>query len=399
MGYRPIMLPTLTLLGTFQAAAAYFLSLSDQSMPTAVTAEGQRLIRWTGGDTHQLLRSSRGVRINERGILFIRADGIRTNGWEAIPCRPGPSSLCTTDGGSRFFPIGSTFISGNVSGVSSEIYPIAEVGCSSAGTGRIIVDPAGVYDVSVCDAVGERLDVLWDGERAFHRRMVTPTWLYVVISLTSIYLVSCTAQNLSHLLFQDQQKTAIPIHPESYLRWTARAVEVGGVAATVGLSMGYTLAGSELVLNEEIAYAVVMIVYIAVHFAVLSYKVLTTDAKHRVAHFLTFNLNTGILLLLTQSVYKTLANPYVGILLVMLTLRSFYKLLELQVGRWAEGKEVRSDELACETLLLLFDATVVALTHYVGFRRSFLFPFEGDSSFVVVCVFGWFISRFVIKEY
>ncbi|EKX36133.1 hypothetical protein GUITHDRAFT_145955 [Guillardia theta CCMP2712] len=358
---------------TDKAAAAYFLSLSDQGMPTAVTAEGQRLIRWTGGDTHQLLRSSRGVRINERGILFIRADGIRTEG--------------------RFFPIGSTFISGNVSGVSPEIYPIAEVGCSSAGTGRIIVNPAGVYDVSVCDAIGERLDVLWDGERTYHRRMATPTWLYVVISLTSIYLVSCTAQNLSHLLFQDQQKTTTPVHPESYLRWTARAVEVGGVATTVGLSVGYTLAGSELVLNEEIAYAVVMIVYIAIHFAVLSYKVLTTDVRHRVAHFLTFNLNTGILLLLTQSVYKTLANPYVGILLVMLTLRSFYKLLELQVGRWAEGKDVRSDELACETLLLLFDATVVALTHYVGFRRSFLFPFEGDASFVVVCTGVVSISR------
>lgn len=398
LGYGPVILLSY-LLATLQVAPAYFLSLSDQGMPTAVTAEGHKLIRWTGGDARQLLRSSRGVRVNERGVLFIRADGVRTEGWEKIPCRPSPSSLCTTEGGSRFFPIGATFISGNVSGVSSEIYPIAKVGCSTAGTGRVIVDPAGIYDVSVCDAIGERLDVLWDGERAYHRRIATPTWLYVVISLASIYLVSCTAQNLSHLLFKDESKTITPVHPETYLQWTARAVEVTGVAVTVGLSVGYTLSGNELVLSEEIAYAVVMIVYTAVHFTVLSYKVLTTDAQHRVAHFLTFNLNTGILLLLTQSVYKTLANPYVGILLVMLTLRSFYKLLELQVGKWAEDKDIRIDEVACETLLLLFDAIIVVLTHYVGFRRSFLFPFEGDASFVVVCVFGWFVSRFVIKDY
>eukprot|EP00960_Hanusia_phi_P016281 480343-Hanusia_phi.AAC.3 len=376
---------------------AYFTSISDQSMPVLVTPAGMQRFNWVRGDLHQILRSSHGVRINERGIQVIHSPTVQLGGWQTVPCRPDPSCLCTTDGGGRFFPVDRVSISGNVSGVVPILRPIAEVGCRSAGAGRTLVDPSTTYDVSVCDVVDGRLDTFWDGGTLYYRRTQTPMWVYLCVGAVCVYLVSCIAQNLTTLLVVHKEHMPAPA-PETPWRWVARAFEVGVVAFTLLYSLVTAWIDRGILLSEEFDYTVLALTYVVAHFLAMSFKVLTTDAASRVEHFLTFNLNTGVLLLLTLAVYKTLANPYVGILLVMLTLRTFYKLLDLNVGRWSHDEKINSSYLHIEVLLTALDTVLLVATHYIGFRRSFLFPFDADASFVVVCLFSWFVAEFVIKD-
>eukprot|EP00960_Hanusia_phi_P064516 765814-Hanusia_phi.AAC.7 len=161
---------------------------------------GQRRFNWVRGDLHQIVRSSTGVRLNERGVQVIRSPSTVTVEWKTLPCLPDPSSLCTTEDGGRFFPIDSVNVSGNASAVAGGMRSIAEVGCSSTAAKRTLVFPSSRYDVSVCDVVDGRLDVFWDGETLHYRRLRTPTWLYMLVGAACVYLVSCVAQNLTALL-------------------------------------------------------------------------------------------------------------------------------------------------------------------------------------------------------
>jgi len=374
-------------------ALGYFVSISDQTQPLMKTPDGYFLINWAHGDLLQMMRSSQGVRINERGIQFVRFGSLRTVGWESIPCDPDPTSLCRTPGGSRFFPLDHVYVSANVSSVQGDMRGIASTGCTGARSGRTILEPSTVYDVSLCDVVDSRMDVYWDGEVVRFRRMTTSIWLYVAISIVTVYLVSCIAQNLTSLLVGIQNKGVLQ---ESAWVWVVRLVEVTVVGTVLLLSTLPMLWNDSLLLVDELAYLALMLAYVLVHFAVMCYKI-RFDSENRKRHFLTFNLITGVLLLLTLAIYKTMANPYVGILLVMLSMRCFYKLLDMHLMDWGKMK-LGYIGLYLETLLMMLDVFAMLFTHYVGFRRGFMFGFDGDVSFVVVCLFSWFVSRFVIKE-
>lgn len=370
----------------------YFVSISDQTQPLLKTPDGHSLMNWAHGDLLQMMRSSRGVRINERGVQFVRFGTVRGIAWEGIPCLPDPTSLCRTPEGSRFFPLDHAYVSANVSQVQGGMRGIASVGCTGERSGRTIREPSTVYDVSLCDIVDSRLDVYWDGDMVRHRRMSMSVWLYVAISIVTVYLVSCIAQNLTSLLVGVQAAA----ETESLWVWLVRLVEVAVVSTVLGLSTLPMLWNDSLLLVDELSYLAFMLLYVSVHFAVMCYKV-WFDRENRRRHFLTFNLITGVLLLLTLAIYKTMANPYVGILLVMLTMRCFYKLLDMHLMDW-DMVRLGYIGLYLESLLMLLDVFAMLFTHYVGFRRGFMFGFDGDVSFVIVCLFSWFVSRFVIKE-
>lgn len=374
-------------------ASGYFVSISDQTPPWMKTPDGYFLINWVRGDILQILRASHGVRINERGVQFVRFGRVRRVGWESVPCLPDPTSLCRTEGGSRFFPLDHAGVAGNVSQVEVAVRGIAETGCSGERSGRLLREPSGTYDVSLCDVVDSGLDVFWDGGRMFYRRMVTNLWLYVAMSIVSVYLVSVIAQNLTALLVDAK---AEPESQEGRWVWVTRTAEVSVVGAVLGLAVVPLMVGDTLLLEEEMAYVWFMVGYVVVHFAFMTCKV-KFDRENRRRHFLTFNLITGVLLLLTMAIYKTMANPYVGILLVMLAMRSFYKLLDVFLTDWRRSG-LGLLGLYLEVAVMVMDIVAVLFTHYVGFRRTFMFGFDGDTSFVMVCLFSWFISRFVIKD-
>ncbi|EKX34916.1 hypothetical protein GUITHDRAFT_118960 [Guillardia theta CCMP2712] len=242
------------------------------------------------------------------------------------------------------------------------------------------VNPSSRYDVSLCDVVDGGLDVFWDGGTLYHRRMLKPVWLYVAISAVSVYLVSVIAQNITALLLGEPASGGTASEGGRWA-WAVRAAEVTVVGGVLGCSVLPLLVNDSLLLWDELAYAWFMLAYVALHAAFMAYKV-RFDRDNRARHFLTFNLITGILLLLTLSIYNTLANPYVGILLVMLAMRCFYKVLDVSLAE-------RGACLDLEAAVMVFDAAGMLLTHYVGFRRSFMFGFDGDTSFVIVCLFSW----------
>jgi len=375
-------------LGFTDLTDAFFVSISDKSYPFINEVSSGLTLAWSYGNYAQLTRSSVALRVNERGVNFIHVGNIRdvmgSKHWDVHDCYDSTTSLCALKDGSRVFPFDRVNIAANRLLVSPEMSDIALEGCQhTRSSKRRISDQIYTYDISLCDVVDSRLDVLYLNmdNKVLFRRNTTSIWIYVLVSIVSVYLVSHIAQNVSTLLNHDSEvQTAIR---PGWVFW----VEAGAILAALIAILIPCLFEMVLVTDQEFFYCIFTISYVFLHSLYYAYKVFFMDDR---SAMLTFNLITGTLLLLTQGVYHTIANPYSGILLLMLSLRCFYKLLETSEGK---GTTFR----ALHTFFLLLDATLLILTHYLGLRPTFLFRFSADVSFVIMLLFSWVVCEFIVK--
>lgn len=374
-------------LGFTEPSDAFFVSISDKSYPFINEVSSGLTLAWSYGNYAQLTRSSVALRVNERGVNFIHTGNIRgvmnSKHWGVHDCYDSTTSLCVLKDGSRVFPFDHVNIAADRSLVSSEMSGIALEGCQNTrNSKRRISDQIYTYDISLCDVVDSRLDVLYLNmdNKVLFRRNTTSIWIYVLVSIVSVYLVSHIAQNVSTLLNQGSE---VIDTRHGWMFW----VEAGTILASLIAILIPCLFEMVLVTDLEFAYCIFTICYVFLHSCYYTYKVLFMDDR---STMLTFNLITGTLLLLTQGVYHTIANPYSGILLLMLSLRCFYKLLETSEGK---GTTFR----ALHTFFLLLDATLLILTHYIGLRPTFLFRFSADVSFVIMLLFSWVVCEFIVK--
>lgn len=392
-------------------ADGFFVSISDKAYPFINEVSSGLTLAWSYGSYAQLTRSSIALRVNERGVNFIHTGSVRdlatSSSWTAHDCYDSTTSLCVLRDGSRVFPFDRVSIAANRSRVSPDIAEVALEGCrSTRESRRRISDLIYTYDISLCDVVDSRLDVLYLSleNRVLLRRNATPLWVYVLVSLVSVYLVSSIAQNVSALLSTEKntEKTTEKTEEHTdhgatqgfkqgfmhHFTWTA-LLELGGIGTALLAILIPCFSEMVLVTHQELAYCVFAVVYVGLHSLYFLYR--ATHATSGASTMLSFNLITGTLLLLTQGVYHTIANPYSGILLLMLSLRCFYKLLEDVTHQTRTFR-------ALHTLYLVLDACLLVLTHYLGLRPTFLFRFSADVSFVIMLLFSWVVCGFIVKR-
>lgn len=390
---------TLAALALFtEPSSSYFVSISDKSYPFINEVNSGLTLAWSYGNYAQLTRSSVALRVNERGVNFIHTGNIRdvTNSrhWEMRDCYDSTTSLCALSSGSRFFPFDKVRIASNRTLVSPEIKAVAMEGCKNTrDSRRWISDQVSVYDVSLCDVVDSRLDVLYLNmdNKVLMRRNSTALWVYVLVSLVSVYLVSNIAQNVSMLLaWQETGKLQESFH-RSYWFW---ALEVGSIGTALLAVTWPCLFEMVLVTDLEFLYCVYCLVYLLLHSVYYFYRL-----KHEQdnSSMLSFNLITGTLLLLTQGVYHTVANPYAGILLIMLCLRTFYKLYHLPHSEQGLSLRAYSFHAYSFHAYIVLDLLLLVATYYIGLRQTFLYRFSADVSFVMILLFSWVVSSFISK--
>jgi hypothetical protein len=386
-------------------ADGFFVSISDKAYPFINDVSSGLTLAWSYGSYAQLTRSSIALRVNERGVNFIHTGSVRdlagSSDWTSHDCYDSTTSLCVLKDGSRVFPFDRVSIAANRSRVSPEIAEVALEGCrSTRESRRRISDLIYTYDISLCDVVDSRLDVLYLSleNRVLLRRNATPLWVYVLVSLVSVYLVSSIAQNVSALLSTEKTEENTDhgvMHGfMHHFTWTA-LLELGGIGTALLAILIPCFSEMVLVTHQELAYCVFAVVYVGLHSLYFLYRATrathaTYGATSGASTMLSFNLITGTLLLLTQGVYHTIANPYSGILLLMLSLRCFYKLLE------DVDHQTRTFR-ALHTLYLVLDACLLVLSHYLGLRPTFLFRFSADVSFVIMLLFSWVVCGFIVK--
>lgn len=382
------------LLLTIKPIDAYFVSISDKAYPFITDVDSGLPLAWSYGSYAQLTRSSVALRVNERGVNFIHSGKIRdvlsSSQWDVYDCYDSTTSLCVLKDGSRVFPFDKVWIASNRSAIDSEIKSVALKGCQTTrNANRMINDRLQLYDISLCDVVDSRLDVLYLNmqNKLLMRRNNTYLWIYVLVSIVSVYLVSNIAQNVSLILPGHNAKKIDEYMHKSVYFWISEIAIIFTALVTILYPCIWDMA---LVTDIEFGYCVFGLFYLLLHTCYYFHRVLKGQEKE---NLLSFNLITGTLLLLTQGVYNTIANPYSGVLLIMLSLRCFYKLFKY----YKDEDNGYDTESILHAIFMVLDIVLLVLTYYIGLRPTFLYRFSSDVSFVLIILFSWVVCSFIVE--
>ena len=252
---------------------------------------------------------------------------------------------------------------------------------SAAGLRQVVIAAtqsfSASYDITQCDFHTGGLNALFvmDDQTLFlaHGLELSNT-VYGLCGILMILIVSCTAQNIVHLI--NQQKSR-PAHPDVCL--TVCAVTLAAVIATAENTL-FTTSGSHiLVTTEEViafwymtAYCVIRTLRAAAVRVGLAeaaghcyVTTTTTKAKHdqmRPSDQVNdqyYNLLVTLLHLLASRIYMTMSTPYTIWFALLIGLRLFLKLYQPHPSVW-------------HRLVILADAALLQLLLWAGVMPQFV---------------------------
>ena len=159
-------------------------------------------VKWDAGAGAEWVLSSLLVRINPRGLFFKAQTwhlrDLSGLGWSTMQCTASAYGLCQTG-----FPNWTSIV------FPSDFPPVInqdrEDECQSTGTNRIVSNEPR-YDVSTCDVLDAKRDLVL-AENAIHiADTALPDWIYWVECVLVVYLVRCLSKYILASLARRQQK-------------------------------------------------------------------------------------------------------------------------------------------------------------------------------------------------
>lgn len=304
-----------------------FMSINSASYPYLFLGDTQVTMPWHHGAIYNLKLASTYIRITQRGLQYSHSSSIRDmdkNVWESTPCSPTMYGLCemSKDQGSMlWFPDGTVDIPDDFSLIPSNSYlqkfPNGSA-CTSANTNRAVVMGDTRYEVSLCDLLNSNLDIVYRNGDAVHgptlywRQDTTESWVYVIISILSIYLVSCVSENIVASI----QNTAVRDFRKQKI----------SILLTFGILI-YLFFIQEtfkrIVTVQDFDLMVHLFVYVLIQ-SITQFSGIVDEI-----HGSRISLLTACTALLTLRVHYSFDNPYILIFCVLFGTRSFFKLFAL----------------------------------------------------------------------
>ena len=189
-----------------------WLSLGLKSFPFLTSAATGVPIEWNHGPMYNVLLTSTYVRINELGIQWsslCSPSDFRAGapGWSiAVPCEPARDAFCLT----RTSPAALMFPTNTVELLAGSALPSelqSNVECNSQTANRVLMLGDGGYQVSLCDLIDRKLDVVLDVKNAqiFCRFRNEQMWWSVLVTLSSLYFFTRVCEHLV-LLVQGKRR-------------------------------------------------------------------------------------------------------------------------------------------------------------------------------------------------
>ena len=350
-----------------------FTSIQDQLMPHIVLEDDAEALAWHYGPHFSSRLATGYTRLTKLGLLFGNMDANtrlsqRLHTWPSEACVASRKALCEQfddSGVSRmlFFPqSGKVDLPQSFENVHqnsfTDRFPNGS-SCTSADSGRFFQTNDTRYEVSLCDLIDANVDFVYDhqGQRMYWREDTTglPTVLFVCV--LSIYIVSCIAQNIKHVL----NDSAIE-H-----MWTQHLVLVITVAF-ISVEVVFNDLDSRILTVSDVRLFFVIYVYCLAE-AVLQ-KYIAFEARHR--SFV--SPLTACLLLLAARIHYSFDTPYTVMLVVVFGVRNWYKVLATQCEPTTQR----------ESVLFCLDLGVYMAMLTLGVRHNAATDIEGVANEVVI---------------
>jgi hypothetical protein len=325
-----------------------WLSLALKSFPFLTSAATGVPIEWNHGPMYNVLLTSTYVRINELGIqwssLCNPSDfSAGAPGWSlAVPCEPVRDAFCLT----RTSPAALMFPTNAVELLAGAALPSelqSNVECNSQTSNRVLMLGDGGYQVSLCDLMDRKLDVVLDVKNAqiYCRFRNEQMWWSVLVTLSSLYFFTRVCEHLV-LLVQGKRRE---------FSW------VTTVAISIMLVLHKMMPvpntfSPHLVTTEEQVLDWILYVYSWFHIVVQGltvfyyrsrpnpYTLVHDDGgeKSMTHDISTLGLLVCVQLILTAHLQGSYDNPFFSILVILFGMRSFLKFLNFNLVYSVETK-------------------------------------------------------------
>tara|TARA_B100001540_G_scaffold155612_2_gene137717 strand:- start:12879 stop:14132 length:1254 start_codon:yes stop_codon:yes gene_type:complete len=323
-----------------------FIGIRDNSHPHVVFDPNTVPMAWNTGHLHEISLSSQFMRITTRGMHYasfhnpnswIFHDHEPLDPWHTHSCQAVPGALCeesTELSSMQYFPLGTVDLPDDMQAQfagSQQAYVnfvmANNATCTNSKSGRIIKPYDSRYEVSLCDLLDNNLDIVWDpqAQKVFWRLDQTSMFMYIIISVLGIYLVSCLAENIRSILSQDktaQTKTRLSWVYNFMLGFTLAFIMYDQLTASTTEFMLFTY-------EKNTHFLLSFFVYVsAVGYFVDWWRRRQFGPEHNHSRAVRcVSLLTVSLILLTARIHYTFDNPYTWILTTIFGVRSMHKFL------------------------------------------------------------------------
>jgi len=355
-----------------------YMSIQSDSYPFLLFGGSQAVMPWSHGTIYSLRMKSTYIRITRRGLQYSRCAEVpkmSTSIWKAAACLPAEDGLCalSSDAGSMlWFPNTQVDIPDDFSLIPRNAYLDRFANgsaCSSSATSRSVKMHDKRYEVSLCDLLDANLDIVYMHGMVYWREDSTGFVVYLLISLTCVYLISCMSENIVSSMqggrvagFEHQKYTVYwSVCLVAYLLLTDN---------TIGL----------LLTEQDYNLTCHLFLYVCVQTAAQHYY------NASAAHASRISLLTACISLLTVRVHYSFDNPYTLVLTLMFGTRSLYKFLA------AVSMSMRKGEWA----LLLLDMFTYCSMLENGLMASSTDSFRGSAAQMVAMLVSFLLALLII---
>ena len=398
-----------------------FLSIRDDSHPHLVFDPNTVSVPRNTGQMHEIGLASQFMRLTARGLHY--ASYLNTHEWKAdalsfnsTDCVRVPDALCaehsfSSNASMLYFPTGVVDLPDDIQAqfLQPDQTPYVQYimatnsTCTNAKSGRIIKPHDDRYEISLCDLLDNNLDIVVDNQRGRLLLRVDETGVltYIVISILGIYLVSCLAENIRHILNQESSPSKPGRFPVFNVMMAATVVFIAR-DQFLRETTRFMLFEYERVLHFVLA----LFVYVcaACHAAdtySLRHQHMAKQAVKGVS------MLTASICLLSARVHYSFDNPYTWILSLIFSIRSAHKFLNRitspmseQETKWEHDEThltLHSGEVcllhpydwswvAYKHLLHLFDAVVLICLLTYGITPAYNQSQEADVTIFLLLI-------------
>jgi hypothetical protein len=390
--------------------------------PYVYDAITSKRIEWGKGRIAELVGKSIAIRVSDRGIRFIQRGNaihdLRARGWMNTTCTLGHNYLCLMSTGDKVFPITKAHIPQSHDYVVNPVTSMTGSTVCRFHSNRLIANVS-TYDISLCDIIDNSYDIVWTNSTIFVRKNATPIYMYVLITVFTIVLVTCVAQNIAFSFGDDEAHIS-----------TLMSV-VSSLALFITVCTEYRN-GHGYITEVDYMFFWTTIGYLALNIVTWVSRMIYSRT-YAVEAGVPFNLLLANILLTICKLYDGIENEYVLPVLFLMGTRSAYKTFDIfaltmmsipathlttQAETTQSNKaKVVSEEIETlrfndkwllwtqpEALVILHQATTfidwlyIAFTFQVGVRPMSSVPHEADIYFVMVMITSMCVALLIWRQ-